>query len=547
MACAGAAAGGGGSGIGPGTRRARQAGVEGRALRDARPLPGGGDAQRPVPGARLRGAARGAAPLGQDQRDLLPQGEPHRLLPVGRVPARAAPGQQPAQPRRRGRGAAGDVASSGSTSTRSSTRRRSRAWATAASAGSPPATSTRWRRSQIPAIGYGIRYEFGIFDQEIRDGWQVEMTDKWLRSATPGRSRGPRSPSRSRLGGRTETLRRTSTAATACAGCPSAWCRASPTTRPSSATASAPSTCCGCGRPRPPSRSTSRPSTWATTAAPSTQKVASENITKVLYPNDEQHAGQAAAARAAVLLRLLLAAGHDPDPPADGRAARRASTRSTPSQLNDTHPAIAVAELMRLLVDEHGMDWDAAWDDHAAHLRLHQPHAAARGAREVAGRAVRRGCCRGTWRSSTRSTAASSTRCATRYPGDERARGAAVADRRERRRARCAWPTWRASAATRINGVAALHTELLKRDVLRDFHELWPEKFVQRHQRRHAAALPGARQPAAGAPDHRRDRRRLARATSSGCASSSRSPRTRRSGREWREVKRANKARPRAP
>jgi starch phosphorylase len=45
----------------------------------------------------------------------------------------------------------------------------------------------------LPALGYGIRYEFGIFDQEIRDGWQVEATDKWLAQAIPGRSRGPRS------------------------------------------------------------------------------------------------------------------------------------------------------------------------------------------------------------------------------------------------------------------------------------------------------------------------------------------------------------------
>ncbi len=46
---------------------------------------------------------------------------------------------------------------------------------------------------EIPAIGYGIRYEFGIFDQEIRDGWQTELTDKWLATATPGRSPSPTS------------------------------------------------------------------------------------------------------------------------------------------------------------------------------------------------------------------------------------------------------------------------------------------------------------------------------------------------------------------
>ena len=84
-----------------------------------------------------------------------------------------------------GRGAAGHARARARPRRAARRRRRSRASATAASAGSPPATWTRWRRSQIPAIGYGIRYEFGIFDQAIRDGWQVEMTDKWLRLGNP--------------------------------------------------------------------------------------------------------------------------------------------------------------------------------------------------------------------------------------------------------------------------------------------------------------------------------------------------------------------------
>ena len=60
----------------------------------------------------------------------------------------------------------------------------------------------------IPAVGYGIRYEFGIFDQEIRDGWQVEVTDKWLRYGNPWEIRRPQSVVKVGLGGRTEAERR---------------------------------------------------------------------------------------------------------------------------------------------------------------------------------------------------------------------------------------------------------------------------------------------------------------------------------------------------
>ena len=58
---------------------------------------------------------------------------------------------------------------------------------------------------QIPAIGYGIRYEFGIFDQEIRDGWQVEKTDKWLRKGNPWESARPELSVNVNFGGHTES------------------------------------------------------------------------------------------------------------------------------------------------------------------------------------------------------------------------------------------------------------------------------------------------------------------------------------------------------
>ena len=343
-----------------------------------------------------------------------------------------APGQQPAEPRPPGRGARRPWRELGlDLDELARRRRRSPGSATAASAGSPPATSTRSRRSQIPAIGYGIRYEFGIFDQAIRDGWQVEITDKWLRLGQPlGDRRARRSPSTCGSAAAPSRARDERRPLPRALGPGARGARASPTTRRSSATAS---------------NTANMLRLWKAEAAESfdfeafnegdyygavEEKIASENITKVLYPNDEPAAGQAAAARAAVLLRLLLAAGHDPHPPAEREATWTRFHEKYAVQLNDTHPAIAVAELMRLLVDEHGVGWDAAWEITAAHLRLHQPHAAARGAREVAGRRCSARCCRATSRSSTRSTAASSTRCARASRATRRAWPRAVADRR---------------------------------------------------------------------------------------------------------------------
>ncbi len=219
------------------------------------------------------------------------------------------------------------------------------------------------------------------------------------------------------------------------------------------------------------------------------------------------------------MLRILLA---------QKRAARRASPTSSPIQLNDTHPPIAVAELMRLLVDEHGLDWDEAWEITQRDVRLHQPHAAARGAGE-AGRCAlfARAAAAAPARSSTRSTAASSTRCGPRFPATTTrvARMSLIDEGGDDARAHGAPRD--ASAATRSTASPRCTRELLKRDVLRDFDELWPERFSNKTNGVTPRRLLRARATRASrsciTDAHRR---RLGDATSSSCASSSRSPTT---------------------
>ena len=147
------------------------------------------------------------------------------------------------------------------------------------------------------------------------------------------------------------------------------------------------------------------------------------------------------------------------------------------AQLNDTHPAIAVAELMRLLVDEHAMDWDEAWAITQRTCGYTNHTLLAEALEQWPVRAVRRRCCRATSKSSTKSTAASSTRSGGAIRETRRwSRRLSLIDESGDRYVRMAHLACVGSHA--INGVAALHTELLKQTVLSDFHRVMPEKFV---------------------------------------------------------------------
>jgi glycogen phosphorylase len=306
---------------------------------------------------------------------------------------------------------------------------------------------------EIPTLGYGIRYEFGIFDQAIRDGWQVEKTDKWLRPRQPVGDRAARDRLRRGLGGHTEGFQDEQ-------GLPRALGARARRAR---------------GRLRHPDPRATATATanllrlWKAEAAESfdfeafnvgdywgavEEKVASENITKVLYPNDELVRGKRlrleqqyffVSCSLQDMIRIYLQREKDLSDFHEKYAV----------QLNDTHPALAVAELMRLLVDEHAMGWDEAWEITRRPSPTRTTPCCPRRSRGGRSRCSAR-CCRGTSRSSTRSTGASSTRSAPR-PGDEGlVRPLSLIDESGGRSVRMAHLA--SVGSHRINGVAALHT-----------------------------------------------------------------------------------------
>jgi len=211
---------------------------------------------------------------------------------------------------------------------------------------------------EIPAIGYGIRYEYGIFDQQIRDGWQIESTDNWLRLGNPWALERPEDGFEVKMGGRTE-IHTDAQGRSQVKWIPSRVVRGVPHDTPILGY-------------RTNTVNTMR--LWAAQAVESfdfgtfnhgdfggavADKVSSENISKILYPNDEGLQGkQLRLAQQFFFVSCSLQ--HILGIQLGQNRPLAELHRNFAIQMNDTHPAIAVAELMRLLVDEHSMDWDTA-------------------------------------------------------------------------------------------------------------------------------------------------------------------------------------------
>ncbi|MEX3789722.1 glycogen/starch/alpha-glucan phosphorylase [Paraburkholderia sp. BR14374] len=326
---------------------------------------------------------------------------------------------------------------------------------------------------EIPAIGYGIRYEFGIFDQQIRDGWQVETTDKWLQRGNPWEIVRAEVAYYVGFGGSThnETDARGHLRV-----------RWTPTRQIKGVACDIPmlgyrvNTC-----------NTLR--LWKSEAVESfdlqdfnagdyyeavNEKVISETLSKVLYPNDEPEIGKRlrlaqqyffVSCSLQDMLRLLEIKGEPL-----GHFADLFNV-----QLNDTHPSIAVAELMRLLVDDKELPWDEAWDITRRAL-AYTNHTLLPEALETWGLPLMRNLLPRLLEIIYEINRRFLDEVRQRFPGDEaRLARMSLIDERGDKLVRMAHLA--TVGAHAINGVAELHSGLLKQTVLRDFAELWPERF----------------------------------------------------------------------
>jgi starch phosphorylase len=326
---------------------------------------------------------------------------------------------------------------------------------------------------KIPAIGYGLRYEFGIFDQEIVDGWQVEITDKWLQRGNPWEIFRSEISYQVKLGGHTEAhlddqgryrVR---------------WVPDFVVKGVAYDTPILGYNVNNCNVLR----------LWKAEAIESfdfqafnqgdyydavDEKMVSENLTKVLYPNDEPWVGKKlrleqqyffCSCALQDMIRNHLTLFSDLHNFHEAWAV----------QLNDTHPAVAVAELMRLFVDEHLLDWDQAWNitqktmAYTNHTLL--PEALEKWSVPLFASVLPRHL-EIIFEINQRFL----DQVRVKYTHDQgRIARLSLIDETGEKYVRMANLACVGSHA--INGVAALHTELLKHTVLKDFYDLWPEKF----------------------------------------------------------------------
>jgi len=327
---------------------------------------------------------------------------------------------------------------------------------------------------KIPSYGYGIRYEYGIFNQQIKDGYQVETPDNWLRYGNPWEFQRPEHIYNVRFGGHVQE-----------------WVDENGRLRHHwKDTEEVVAMACDLLVPGYRNDHVINLRLW--TAKSSREfdleffnngdyiravenKDRTETISKVLYPDDHTSEGRELRLKqqyffvAATLQDILRR-----------YKKKHRDLRNLPDkvaiQLNDTHPSIAIAELMRVLLDVEDLDWDTAWDlcvrtfAFTNHTLL--PEALETWPVELFERILPRHL-QIIYEINRRFL----DEVAKRYPGDiDRLRRMSLIEEGPPKQVRMAHLAIVGSHS--VNGVASLHTELMKNKVFKDFHEMFPARFT---------------------------------------------------------------------
>lgn len=327
---------------------------------------------------------------------------------------------------------------------------------------------------QLPVMGYGLRYEYGMFRQQILDGYQKEEPDHWLRKGYVWEQERPELTVRVHFGGRTEFYEGEDRHFEV------RWVD----------THDVLAVAYDIPVPGYQNGTVNTLRLWKSAATDEfdlddfhagdygeavASKNASELISMVLYPNDASENGKelrlrqqyflASASLQDIIRKWVFHHGEDFLEFAEKNCF----------QLNDTHPSIAVAELMRLLVDEHDLPWESAWSITCGTM-AYTNHTLMPEALEKWPVALFRRLLPRLLEIIFEINARFLVEISRRWPGDVgRLARMSLIEEGDEPRVRMAYLAIVGSAS--VNGVAQLHSKLLAEDLFRDFHELWPAKF----------------------------------------------------------------------
>jgi len=327
----------------------------------------------------------------------------------------------------------------------------------------------------LPAIGYGIHYEFGLFRQEFKDGFQVEHPDAWQEKGCPWEIMRPNFSQEVKLYGRVEHRMDDKG-------------QFHPAWVDYNTLEGMPFDVAIVGHG---AETVNFLRLWESRASQEfdfdvfndggyveavREKAMGETISKVLYPNDNTESGKelrlaqqyffVSCSLQDIIRRFF-----------DGHQSWDEFDKFNSIQLNDTHPAVAVPELMRLLIDEHAMEWENAWSivrktfNYTNHTLL--PEALEKWSVSLFERMLPRHL-EIIFEINSRYL---KNEVEAMWPGDDGMKAElSIIEEGEPKMIRMAYLSVVASG--KVNGVAALHTELLKKHIFANFHALYPEKII---------------------------------------------------------------------